>query len=153
MKPSVRYSRRVQVAGALEMTMIPRMSIALPAAILAVLLFAPSSPAQGRGGRGSAGVSRARSSFRSGGRERLGRPYRRRFFNDAGLFFPPYFYADDLEFDNGPEEPGATTVQLIAAQPAPPPAPPAPAAHPLLLEFHDGQWVRIPTGTEIPAVQ
>jgi hypothetical protein len=73
--------------------------------------------------------------------------------NDSAFLFP-YFYADD-EFDYGTVAPEAPPVQVVITQPQQPPQPPAPAAspvEPLLLENQNGQWVRVPTGTETPAI-
>jgi hypothetical protein len=144
--------RQERAADTLEAIMISRLSITLAASIMAASLFAPAAPAQGRGARGSAGAPRARSSFGLNGREGLARPYQRRLLNDSGFFLPPYFYSDDAEFDNVPLEPGAIPVQLIAAQAVSPPPPPPTPAEPLVLEIRDGQWVRVPTGSEIQAV-
>jgi hypothetical protein len=123
-------------------------------AALGAALFAPSAPAQGRHGmHAPSAAPRARSSFRLSGREGFDRPNRRRFLNDSAFLFP-YFYADD-EFDYGPVAPEALPVQVVLPQPQQPPQPPAPAANPvqpLLLENHNGQWVRVPTGSEMQAI-
>lgn len=94
---------------------------------------------------------RVRSSFRLSERDGFDRPSRRRFLNDSAFLFP-YFYGDD-EFDYGPVPPEAPPVQVVLPQPQQPPQPPAPAAspvEPLLLENQNGQWVRVPTGSEMP---
>jgi hypothetical protein len=134
--------------------MVSRITIGLTGALLGAALFAPSAPAQGRGMRVSAAVPRARSSFGVSGREGLARPFRRRFFNDSAYFLPPYIYVDD-DFDYGTDTPEALPMQIVVAQPAQPPQPPPPAAapvEPLLLENHGGQWVRVPTGSEMQAI-
>jgi hypothetical protein len=131
-----------------------RLNIAVMVAALGVALFAPSAPAQGRHGmHAPAAGPRARSSFRLSGRDGFDRLNRRRFLNDSGFLFP-YFYGDD-EFDYGPVPPPAPPVQVVLPQPQQPPQPPAPAAspvEPLLLENHNGQWVRVPTGSEMPTI-
>jgi hypothetical protein len=131
-----------------------RLYIAVSVAALGAALFAPSAPAQGRHGmRAPSAAPRARSSFRLSGREGFDRPNRRRFLNDSAFLFP-YFYADD-EFDYGPVAPEALPVQAVLPQLQQPPQPPAPTVRPvepLLLENHNGQWVRVPTGSEMPAI-
>jgi hypothetical protein len=130
------------------------LNIAVSVAALGAALTAPSSPAQGRRGmHAPAAAPRARSSFRLNGRDGFDRPNQRRFLNDSAFLFP-YFYADD-EFDYGPVAPEAPPVQVVLQQPQQPPQPPAPAASPvesLLMENHNGQWVRVPTGSEMPAI-
>jgi hypothetical protein len=132
--------------------MISRMNIAVSVAALGAALFAPSAPAQGRRGMHSPSAApRARSSFRLSGREGIGRLNHHPFLNESAFLFPPYFYPDD-EFDYGPVEPAAPPVQLIVQQPAPASAPTASPIEPLLMENHNGQWVRIPTGSELLAI-
>lgn len=127
--------------------MISRLSLAVAAAILGVLLCAPLASAQGRGGiRGPGAAPRARSVIGFAGRNVEGRPIRR--LNNPAFWFPPYFYPYD-DYDYGNDYPAPPTVQPLAAQPvasAPPPAP----VEPLLLENRNGEWVRVPTGSEIP---
>ncbi len=130
------------------MNMIPRLTLALPAAILGVALIAPSAPAQGRGAHASPAAVRSRSSLRIGGRNGLARPAQRRFLNEPGYLFAPYYFPDG-ELDYGTAEQQSTPVQMFMAQPAQPPAPAASPIEPLLLEIHDGQWVRVPTGGEM----
>ena len=134
--------------------MKPRLNIAVSIAVLGAALIAPSAPAQGRHGmHAPAAAPRARSSFRISERDGFDRPNQRRFLNDSAFLFP-YFYADD-EFDYGPVAPEAPPVQVVPPQPQQLPQPPAPAASPvesLLLENHNGQWVRIPTGSEMPTI-
>jgi hypothetical protein len=122
-----------------------RRVILLPAVALALFAVLPgASPAhaQGRGGgRGTVGF---------GGRAGFARPMRRGFFNGAGFLSVPYYYPDyDYDYEAGPyyDEPAPRVVI------APPPAQAAarPAVEPLLLEYRDGQWVRVPTGNDVPA--
>lgn len=101
---------------------------------------------------GAPGAPRSGMSIRGAGREGADRERSRRFLNDSAFLFPPYFYLW-YDYDYGtlsPEAPPAgPLVQMVVPQPAPPAPALAPAA-PLLLENHDGQWVRVPTGNEIP---
>lgn len=129
--------------------MISRLTIAATFAVLGATLFASPAPAQVRGMRASPASPRARSSFKLRGREGLARQSQRRFLNESGFLFPPYFYPDD-EFDYEPEAPPA---QTGVAQPAQSPAPAASPIEPLLLENHDGQWVRVPTGNQMAITQ
>jgi hypothetical protein len=133
--------------------MISRLTIALPVALLGAALLAPSAPAQGRGMRAFSAAPRSRSSFRPSGREGLARPHQRRFLNEPAFLFPPYFYSDD-DFDYGtvaPEEP--PPVQVVVTQPTQPPPSAASPVESLLLENHGGQWVRIPTGSQMAIPQ
>jgi hypothetical protein len=99
----------------------------------------------------SAAAPRARSSFGISGREGFDRPNRHRFLNDSAFLFPPYFYPYD-EIDYGPAAPPTPPVQVVVQQPPQPPARAASPVEPLLLENHNGQWVRVPTGSEMPAI-
>jgi hypothetical protein len=110
--------------------------------------------------RAPAAAPRARSTFGiSGisGRGGFARSHERRFLNESGFLFPPYFpyfYPGD-EFDYGPVAPEAPPpIQVVVQQPPQPPAPVAAASpvEPLLLENHNGQWVRVPTGSEMPTI-
>jgi hypothetical protein len=131
--------------------MISRLNIAVSVAALGAVLCAPSTPAQGRHGmRAPAVAPRARSSFRLSERDVFDRPHQRRFLNDSAFLFP-YFYADE-EFDYGPVAPETSPVQVVLQQPPQAPAPAASPVVPLLLENHNGQWVRVPTGSEMPAI-
>ena len=136
--------------------MISRLIIALSGAVLCAAFCAPSAPAQGRRGmRAPAAAPRSRSSFGISGREEFDRPNRRRFLNDSAFLFPPYFFPDFYpgdEFDYGPAAPPTPPVQVVVQQPPQPPAPAASPVEPLLLENHNGQWVRVPTGSEMPAI-
>jgi hypothetical protein len=129
-------------------------SVAVVVLALGAWPAVPSASAQGRGGMHvPAAVPRASASISRGvGREGGGRERQRRFLNDSAFLFPPYFYPW-YEYDYGPVSPEApqeiAPVLMVAPQPAPPAPAPAPST-PLLLENHDGQWVRIPTGNEIP---
>jgi hypothetical protein len=134
--------------------MISRLTFALPAALLGAALLTPSAHAQGRGMRASGAVPRSRSSFRLGGRNGLARQSHRRFLNDPAFLFPPYFYPDG-DFEDGTDTPETRPVQVLvaqSAQPSPTPALTANPVEPLLLEIHDGQWVRVPTGSEMQAL-
>ncbi len=131
--------------------MISRFTLALPVAILGVALLAPSAHAQGRGMRGFAPAPRGgRSSTRIGRRGDIARQGQRRFLNNSAYLFPPYFYDDGI--DEGPVVPGGPQVQVSVSQSAQPPAPPAKPIEPLLLENRDGQWVRVPTASQMQTI-
>jgi hypothetical protein len=94
-----------------------------------------------RGGRIAIGQGKR------GARRRFVRPKRRPGFFGGSYYWPPYYYPDDgyVEEAAPPEEPPAP---VYPPQPPPPPAPPVES---LLLEYQNGQWVRVPTGAQIPA--
>lgn len=128
-----------------------RRTIALPAAILSLLLFATLAHGQGRGMRGPSSGYRSGFSLRPNRSGDLDRRGGRGFANGFGFPFAPFFYPDYYAGGDGnytstmtEEEP----VQARAVQPQPP-APPPPPGDPLILENQDGKWVRIPTGAEM----
>ncbi len=133
---------------------IKRIGILFIATVGAALLALPSH-AQGRG---AAGVgSGSRSGYHNGPGRRTGfiRSRRDGFFN--GSSFLPYGCSDsdfdqfdDQDSSDEPDAPPATPVQVFIEPPAPPPVPPPPPADSLLVEYHDGQYVRIPTGSDLP---
>lgn len=132
--------------------MIARLSFGVAAAILGVVLCAPAAPAQGRGGmRAPAVATRARSGtgFARGNVD--GRQIHRRFLNDSAFWFPPYFYPDD-DYDYETDYPAPPLIQPTAVPPvvSAPPLAPAIPVEPLLLENRNGEWVRVPTGRELP---
>jgi hypothetical protein len=127
-----------------------RFSIVLTVALFATGLLAPSASAQSHGMRPPAAAPRMRNSFRIRGGAGLAHSSERRIFNHSGFLFPPYFYPD--EFDNEADLPEAPPESAVLAQPAPSPAPAVSPVEPLLLENHDGQWVRVPTGSQLPVV-
>ena len=128
-----------------------RLYIAVSVAALGAAVFAPSAPAQGRHGmRAPAAAPRARSSFRVNGREGFDRSQQPRFLNDSAFLFP-YFYAGG-EFEYAPIAPEAPPIQIVVPQNPQPPAPAASPVRPLLLENQNGQWVRVPTGSDTPAI-
>ena len=125
--------------------MIPRVTIALSLAALCAALGAPSTPAQGRGSHASSATPR--TTFSGGMRGRAGSAHRSRgrFFNDSGWLGSPYYYWDD-ESEYGADVPPAPAV---VAQPAPAPGPAASPVEALVLEEQNGEWVRVPTGSEM----
>jgi hypothetical protein len=129
-----------------------RFIIGLPVGILGMTLFAPTSPAQGRGMRPFPAPAQARPSSGIGISGEINRPSQRHFLNDSVFLYPPYFYPDD-GFDYGPVAPEAPPVQTVVVPAAPPPASPASPVEPLLLENRGGQWVRIPTGNQMAISQ
>jgi len=144
---SVRHIRRELAHSKWIMNF--RLTIALPVAVVAAALCAPSAPAQGRGMRGARPASGARSSIRGGRRIGLGRRGQGRYLNDAGLLDPGYFYPDD-EYDYGQYGPEEFPAQYVPVQTAPAPTPAAPPAEALVLENRAGQWVRVPNGGQAP---
>ncbi len=120
--------------------MISRHTLLLPIALLGLALLAPSAHAQGRGGRGFAGGDAriARRGFARGAQ--------RGYYPGGGFLPGPYYYPED---DSGYWPPAASPYPPYPVAVAPP-APPAPPIEPLLMEDRGGQWVRIPTGTELP---
>jgi hypothetical protein len=128
----------------------------LPVAVLGVALFASSAVAQGRGMRSAGPVPRTGVSFGLGQRTRLTNWGPRRYFNSSAYlpyqyFYPDYDYDDDYDNVNESTPPDESPVQIIVAPPAQPPVPAPAPIEPLLLEYQDGQWVRVPTGSQMPA--
>jgi hypothetical protein len=81
---------------------------------------------------------------------------RRRFEDGFGFPFAPFYYPDyfydgyydsDLDYDS--PEPLDPPIQPRPMQVYQPPAPPPVPGDSLVLENHDGRWVRIPTGGEL----
>jgi hypothetical protein len=128
--------------------MIRRFTIALSVIVLAAALFASSTPAQVRGMRASGSAPRAGASFRLGGRSGVSRGGRRPGYPGYPLLPFPYLYPD---YDYDSVEPETPPIQVLVAPPAQPPAPAPAPVESLLLENHNGQWVRIPTGGQLPA--
>jgi hypothetical protein len=86
-------------------------------------------------------------SFRAGGPAGFARPRPHRVFNGSALLAYPYLYSDyDGYHDYDYEAPEAPPVQVVLApQPAPSSATAASPIEPMLLEYHDGRWVRVTT--------
>jgi hypothetical protein len=134
--------------------MNPQIKIAFLIAFLSLLLFAPFAHGQRRGMGVSSGGSRSGSSIRSNRGGEFDRRGGRRFENGFGFPYAPFYYPDyycsDGDSDNRDPEPIEPPYQTLAAQPQQPPAPPpVPPGDTLVLENHDGQWERIPTGGEL----
>jgi hypothetical protein len=125
--------------------MISRLTIALPLALLGAALSAASAHAQVRG-MASGRAPHAGPAFRLSGRSRLVRPARRGFY--TGFDYYPYY---DPGYEPVPSE--ESPVNAMVAQPDQPPVPVASPVESLILENHDGQWVRIPTGSHLPISQ
>jgi len=117
-----------------------RYTVALPVVLLGAILLAPSAHAQGRGGRGFAG-----GGGRIGGRGLPGGA-QRGYYGGWGFLPGPYYYPGDESGYWPPAAPPYPPYQVLVT----PPAPPAPPVEPLLIEDRDGQWVRVPTGTQLP---
>ena len=64
-------------------------------------------------------------------------------FNRPLLLSSPYFYPD-YDYDYEPLGPKMAPFQVVVRQPAQAPAAVASPIKPLLMEYHDGRWVRIP---------
>lgn len=123
-----------------------RITISFSVALLAVF-FASTAPAQVRGMRASGPGSRNGVSTRLGARSGVAQRVGRR--DSAGTaFLPfPYLYPD---YDYQPIAPEAPPVPEALAPPVQAAVPtPAPVAS-LLLENRGGQWVRVPTGDQLP---
>jgi hypothetical protein len=102
--------------------------------------------------RGSAGGFRAGSSLRASRGGELNRQGRRRFENDFGFPFVPFLYPDyypDSDLDYSPPAQEEPPMQARMVQPYQAPTPPPAPGDTLILENHNGQWVRIPTGGEL----
>jgi len=123
--------------------MLSRHTLALPVVLLGAVLLAPSAHAQGRGGgRGFAGGG---GGGRIGGRGFPGGA-QRGYYGGWGFLPGPYYYPQDQSGYWPPAAPPYPPYQVLVA----PPAPPAPPVEPLLIEDRGGQWVRVPTGTQLP---
>jgi hypothetical protein len=124
-----------------KVLMVSRRTLALPVLLFATALLVPSAHAQGRGGRGFGGAG-ARIGRRglSGGAQRGG------YYGGWGYLPDPYYYPDDESGYWPPAAPPYPPYQILMA----PPAPPSPPVEPLLIEDRGGQWVRVPTGTQLP---
>jgi hypothetical protein len=117
-----------------------RLTISLFVAAVAAAFLASSAAAQVHGMRATAPAFRNGGSFRLGGgnvRARL-----RRSFNRSLLLSSPYFYPD-YDYDYEPPTPEMGPVHVVVMQPAQPPAAVTSPIEPLLMEYHDGRWVRI----------
>jgi hypothetical protein len=125
-----------------------RLTVALPVAFLAGALFASPAGAQARGPVGLVSPGVGRSSGGARGRGRMGRRGAGRFIGGPA-FLPPYYYPGE-EIPQGPAPQQQPPVRVVVTQPPPPPPPAAPPVESLLLEFHDGQWIRVPTGGQLP---
>jgi hypothetical protein len=140
--------------------MVYRLTTTLSSALLGAALCALPAAAQVRtAGRGFAQAPRhgAGGVIRFGGRGRgarakfVRRPGRRGYYGGYGYLpgYYPYGYPDGYEQEAPPPE--APPGPVIVAYPPQPPPPPAPPVESLLLEYKNGQWVRVPTGAQTPA--
>jgi len=124
----------------------------LSVAMLGAILVVSPGHAQVRGMGGVGPGSRPGNPVGLGRRTGFARSGRRNFF--AGSTFLPYGCFDPY-FDQGDDldsREASPPVQVFVDPPAQPPVPPPPPADSLLLEFHDGQYVRIPTGGHLPSL-
>jgi hypothetical protein len=120
--------------------------------MLEAALIALSAHAQVRGMGGVGPGSLPGNPVGLGRRTGFARSGRRSFF--TGSTFLPYgcFDPDSDQDDDQNSRDVAPPVQTFVEPPAQPPVPPPPPADSLLLEFHDGQYVRIPTGRHLPSL-
>lgn len=123
--------------------MTPRM-LGLGAALLGVALISPSAHAQGRGGgfRGRGAGAGARAGRRGGSR-----PY----YGYGWGYLPPPYYDDGYESGYVPAEPPYPAYPVAAEQPPAPAPEPKPIVPLLIEEGSNGQWVRVPNGSDLPA--
>jgi hypothetical protein len=80
----------------------------------------------------------------------------RRFFGGSallsgGCFDPSFDDFDHYYHDDESDSQEVSPVQVFVESPAQPPAPPPVPANALVLEYQDGQYVRIPTGGQLPS--
>jgi hypothetical protein len=130
------------------LTMRSQLPFAIPVTLLAAALIVPSSWAQARGTHQPyASAPPAQNSFQHGEGRGAEREGHHRFFNRGGFFYPAYFYYDD-GFDGQPDQPVRPHFQPVAQTAAEAPLPPAKPVEAMLLEKRNGEWVRIPTGSQ-----
>ncbi|HTC64387.1 MAG TPA: hypothetical protein VK709_16225 [Candidatus Saccharimonadales bacterium] len=148
--------------------MNPQFKIAFPATVLSLILFVPLAHAQRGGMRGGGGGFHGGSvgGFRGGavranrGGGEFNRQGRRGFEDGFGFPFAPFYYPDyfdggfydgyyDSDLDYRDPAPLDPPVQTRMPQVYQSPAPPSVPGDSLILENHDGRWVRIPTGGEL----
>jgi hypothetical protein len=133
--------------------MLSRPTIALAVGVLAGALCAPPAFAQFRGGGGGGRgfvPSRGPTYVIRGGSGR-GRAFEhaRGAYIGSPWFVPPYY--PDEGYEEGAVPPSEPPVQVVYLTPPAPPPPPSPPPESLLLVSQGGQWVRVPTGNQIPA--
>lgn len=125
----------------------------LTVAVLGAALLTLSAVAQRRGMRSLGPVPRTGVPFWLGQRTGLTHLGQRRYFNRSAYLPSQYFYPDydhDSDNDNESTTPDESPVQIVVAPPAQPLVPAPSPVEPLLLEYHDGQWVRVPTSSQMP---
>jgi peptidoglycan hydrolase-like protein with peptidoglycan-binding domain len=125
----------------------------LPLSALALLIFVAPASAQFEGShtaahaRGApAQAGRPTAPPFASARGRRGLRGRRRLEN--GLFLYPDLFPDYYEPVETEEPP--VEQQVVVQQPAREARAPAQPIEPLVLEERDGQWVRVPTGNQVP---
>jgi len=128
-----------------KLVVVAQLTTPLLVALLTATLFAFSTAAQVRG-VASARAPHAGISFKHSGRARLVGPARHRRSN--GYIYP--FYDSDYDYDDSDYEPVEPANKAVHAQPEQESVPTAHPAESLILENRNGQWVRIPTGTQAP---
>lgn len=127
--------------------MISRRTISLPVGLLIAVLFAPCAPAQMRGmasprARGGLGIRTAR-------RTALVRGARHHTY--GWIFYPYYAYGyDQDDYDREPPNPEVSRGGEAREEPEQRQVAAARPVESLILENRGGQWVRIPTGSQVP---
>jgi hypothetical protein len=129
-----------------KLVVVAQLTTPLLVALLTATLFAFSTAAQVRG-VASARAPHAGISFRHSGRARLVGPARDRHSNGY-IFYP--FYDSDYDYHDSDYEPVEPPDKAVHAQPEEESVPIAHPAESVILENRNGQWVRIPTGTQWP---
>lgn len=126
--------------------MIYRPNITLPIALLAAQLFVAPAPAQ-KHGMAVARAPHPRAVIGLNGRTRFHRSVRS---SSAGYAYYPYYDYDGEPYDSGYQSvpPEMPPNEVVSAPPSEQPAPVASPAESLVLENHDGQWVRIPASPQ-----
>lgn len=133
--------------------MASRQMFGVPVVLLAAFVAAGPAGAQGRASSAAAHSASFASSrrtqtppFISGRRSRIN--HRDRSFYNSGLFYYPDMFPD--AYDSS--EPVEPMVQPIIVQPsvaAQPQQPAAKSIEPLVLEDRNGQWMRVPVGSQV----
>ena len=128
--------------------MTSRLSVTLPVALLLMASLPEAAPAQHHGAMGSGSPAHVggRLPLRGGGRLiHRGR--------HSGVYYPYFWWGDDYgpdSWDETQEAPLPPENVISSREPDRPPAALTKPAESLLLEYHEGQWVRIPTGSSVP---
>ncbi len=121
--------------------------------LFAAALIASPAYAQGRGGGGMHGGPPQGGGGRGSYTIRVGRPAGRSGFRSRGGFgyiVAPYWWPDEGYQQPPSPPPQPPAAQEVVEKQAAPATPPTPPAESLMLEYKNGQWVRVPTGEQMP---